>query len=341
MTNPTFRANQVHQRDVTVYTFTVKGEDLPKISRVERFGNSSDGVNRKFDEAHALEIAEAMTRPETVMLDSVCGDLKGDWRYENGRLIMGEGAYLSIDDGQHRRGACEVLNPEELRRWSFPVVATQGLDFETRLKIFRQQRLRKGIDTRLDLAMRHRLDEWRTDAEREAYNLVLQLQSDANSPLKGMIILEETVRRPYEHQHRQDGINAAGLWSTLRSVMGKGSPLNALSLEKRAKVALTMVQLSSEVWSKAWRSNEHVLTTARGINAVLMLIVSGSNFRVKIGDDFRVESLRAGLELASRYNWTAKANRNRGQKEMVMLLDETIGRAHQRKLETGQSEIIA
>lgn len=341
MGNHNFRAGMVMQRDVEIYTFTVSADDLLAISKVERFGDSSDGVNRKYTEAHALEIAEAMLQPDTLMLDSICGDLKGNWTFEHGRLVAGEGAYLSIDDGQHRRGACEVLNPEERARWSFPVVATKGLDYETRLKIFRQQKMRKTIDSRLDLAMRHKLDDWKTDAERQAYELVLKLHSDPASPLKGMIVLEEPEKRPYEHKHRETGINAAGLWASLKSVMSKGSPLYALSLEKRAEVALNMVFLASEVWEKAWKSDQHVLTTARGINSVLKLIVSGPNFRVKIGDDFRLESLRAALELAGRYNWTAKANRNRGQKEMVMLLDEAIGRAHQRQLESGSTEILA
>lgn len=344
MTNSAFRAfpvSIVRQRDVDVYTFTVSAEALPVISRVERFGDVSDGVNRKYDEGHALEIAEAMVRSDTVMLDSICGDLRGDWTVKNGELIAGPDAYLSIDDGQHRRGACEVLNLEERARWSFPVVATKGLDYETRLRIFRQQRLRKGIDTRLDLAMRHKLDEWRTDAERQAYELVLKLNSDPASPLKGMIILNETVKRPYEHQHRTEGINAAGLWSSLKSVMSKGSPLYALSLEKRAEVALNMVFIASEVWPKAWRSNEHVLTTARGINAVLMLIVSGKNFRVRIGDDFRIESLRDALQLARHFNWTSKAQKNVGQREMTLSIDDAIGRAHQRQLESGQGEILA
>lgn len=339
--SPSFRANLVHQRDVEIYTFTVSADELVVVSKVERFGDSSDGVNRKYDENHALGIAEAMLEPDTVMLDSICGDLKGDWTFQDGQLVSGEGAYLSIDDGQHRRGACEVLNPEERARWSFPVVATKGLDYETRLKIFRQQKKRKTIDSKLDLAQRCKLDDWHTDAERQAYELVLRLNSDLASPLKGMIIVEETVKRPYENRHRTIGINANGLWSSLKSVMSKGSPLFALTLEKRAEVALNMVFLASEVWAKAWKSDEHMLTTARGINAVLMLIVSGSNFRVKIGDDFRVESLRNGLELASRFNWTAKANKNRSLREITTLLDETIGRSHQRQLEQGSSEILA
>lgn len=275
------------------------------------------------------------------MLDAILGDLKGDWRFEHGKLIAGEGAYISIDDGQHCRAACEVLNPEERKRWSFTVNATQGLDYEMRLKIFRQQRMRKHIDSRLDLAQRYCLDEWRSDAQRQAYKLVLQLNSGSSSPLKGMIILDETIKRPYEHKHRIEGINANGLWTSLTSVMSKGSPLYALSLEKRAEVASNLIFVASELWSRAWCSKEHVLTTARVINAVLKLIVSGPNFRMVVGDDFRVESLCSALELAGKFNWTVKAHKNAGQDEMTASLDEMIGRAYQRKLEAGHGDIKA
>jgi DGQHR domain-containing protein len=331
----------ITQRDTEVYSFVISADQLLQVARIDRFGESSDGVNRKLDERHALRIAEAMVQTDTVMLDAICGDLKGDWRVENGRLIPGEGAYLSIDDGQHRYVACTLLNLEERERWSFNVTATKGLDYTTRLRVFRQQRLRKHIDSRLDLAQRHRLDEWANDAQRQAYKLVLELNSDPNSPLKGMIVLEETVKRPYEHQHRAEGINANGLWGSLTSVMGKGSPLYGLSLEKRAEVALNLIRVASEVWSTAWCSKGHVLTTARGINAVVKLIVSGPNFRVVIGDDFRVENLRRALELAKRFNWTVKAHKNASQKEMVAALDDTIGRSHQRAIEQGSGEIKA
>ncbi len=331
----------IHQRDVEIFTFVMTGDQLLEFGLIERFGESSDGVNRKYDEDHALEIAEVMVQPDTVMLDSICGDLKGEWMVERGKLIPGPGAQLSIDDGQHRFGACSLLNAEERARWSWPVVATQGLDYERRLQIFRQQKKRKPIDGRLDLAQRHRLGDWRTDAERQAYQLVLQLNSTPNSPLKDMIILEETVRRPYEKQHRTEGVNAAGLWSRLKSIMSKGSPLYALTLEKRAEVALNMIMVASEVWAKAWRSDGHILTTARGINGVLALIVSGNHFRTVIGDDFRVESLRDALSLGSKYNWTVKAHLNVSQREITQKLDEAIGRAHQRKLEAGGGNIQA
>lgn len=335
-----FAAGLLRQRDVEVFTFTVTACELLAISRVERFGQASEGVNRQYDENHALRIAEAMVRPETVMLDSICGDLRGGWGFDGTFLLPKDGAYLSIDDGQHRRGACEVLSVDERRRWSFPVVATKGLDFETRLKIFRQQKLRKNIDSRLDLAMRYRLNDWRSDAERQAYELVLRLNSDPGSPLTGMIVLGEQSRE-YKGQYRTTGINANGLWGSLRSLLSKGSPLYSLPLSKRVEVATNLILVASEVWSRAWGSESHVLSTGRGINAVLMLVVSGTNFRVVVGEDFRVESLRGALGLASRFNWTVGAHKRTSQREMTAQLDAAIGRAHQRALERGDGQLLA
>jgi len=334
---PRFRATRLDQHGTTVFTFVLTAEQLVAFARVDRFGEKSDGVNRKFNEGHAIKIAQAMIEPDTVMLDAICGDLKGTWRYENGTLI-GEGdAYLSIDDGQHRWAACGLLNPEERARWSFTVCATMGLDYETRQHIFRQQRLRRPIDARLDLAQRHRLDEWHSDAEREAYVLVLQLQSDPDSPLKGMIILDETVKRPYEHQHRTQGINANGLWQVLKSVMSKGSPLFVLSVEKRAEVARNMIRLASEIWPKAWCSPNHILSTARGINAVMMLLVSSPEFRGVIGDDFRIESLRNGLSYASSFNWTAGKHKNANVREITDGINNAIRNARQRALQSSDN----
>lgn len=333
--------NVIKQHNVTVYTMTLPAADLVAISRVERFGEDRDGVNRKYNEAHAMDIAEAMIKPGTVMLDSICGDLKGGWKVEGGYLIAGPGAYLSIDDGQHRRGACELLNDEELAKWSFSVVATKGLDYETRLRVFRQQSKRRRIDSRLDLAQRYQLNDWNTDAEKHAYELVLLLAANDASPLKGMIQLEELVKRPHSRAHRVEGVSSAGLWSTLKSVLGKGSPLISLAPEKRVEVVLNLLTIASEVWSRAWTSDGHALRSARGINAVLMLLVSGPHFRAQLGEDFRAESLRSAIELARRFNWTNSSLKDTNQRELTKALDDAIGRNYQRKMDAGEVAIQA
>ncbi len=329
------------QQGTIVYTFVMTADQLLSHAKVERFGDSSDGVNRQYDENHALAIAQAMTEPNTLMQDAICGDLKGAWEVRDGKLYGAEGCYLSIDDGQHRCAACQVLNPQERSKWSFTVIATMGLPYKQRLQVFRQQALRKPIDKRLDLAQRHTLDEWKSDAEREAYNLILQLNSDPNSPLKGMIVLEEKPKRPYEHQHRVAGINANGLWGSFKSVMSKGSPLYGLSLEKRSEVTRNIIAVAADTWPRAWSSKDHALTTSRGLNAVVKLIVSGPSFRAVIGEDFTIENLRRALGLGVKYNWLAKAHKNMTQAEITAALDAVIGRAYQRSLEVGTTEIKA
>lgn len=321
-----FPVNVLQQKQHQIYNFVMSADDLARLARVDRFGDSSNGVNRKLNEKHAMDIAVAMTEPNSLLLDAICGDLQGDWQVRHGKLIpMDESAVLSIDDGQHRWWAVtELLNEQERGRWSFTVVATMGLDYETRLRIFRQQSQRRQIDAKLDLAQRHELDDWKTDAEREAYKLLLQLNSDTTSPLKGMIVLNETTKRSYEHQHRVEGINASGLWRSLKSAMSKGSPLFTLSVEKRVEVVRNMIRLAAETWPNAWESPNHILTTARGINAVLMMPVSSPEFRGVIANDFRVESLRVGFEHAKRFRWNKEQHKHSDIREITAGLNRAI-----------------
>lgn len=329
-----FPVNVLQQKEHQIFSFVMSAGELAQFARVERFGDSSNGVNRMLNEKHALDIAVAMTAENSLLLDAICGDLQGNWTVLHGRLVpLDETAVLSIDDGQHRWYAVtELLNEQERARWSFSVVATMGLDYETRLRIFRQQSKRRRIDAKLDLAQRHELDDWRSDAEREAYKLLLQLNSDTNSPLKGMIVLDETPRRSYEHQHRVEGINASGLWRSLKSAMGKGSPLYSLSVEKRVEVVRNMIRLASETWPTAWESPNHILTTARGINAVLMMMVSSPEFRGVIGNDFRVESLRVGFNHAKRFRWNKEQHKHSDIREITAGLNRAIAASRLREV---------
>lgn len=329
-----FPVNVLQQKEHQIYNFVMTADDLAQLAQVDRFGDSSNGVNRKLNEKHAMDIAIAMTESNSLLLDAICGDLQGNWQVRHGKLVpMDESATLSIDDGQHRWYAVtELLNPEERARWSFTIVATMGLDYETRLRIFRQQSKRRQIDAKLDLAQRHALDDWKTDAEREAYRLLLQLNSDTNSPLKGMIVLDETTKRSYEHQHRVEGINASGLWRSLKSAMSKGSPLFSLSVEKRVEVVRNMIRLASETWPTAWESPNHILTTARGINAVLMMMVSSPEFRGVIGNDFRVESLKKGFDHAKRFRWNKEGHKHSDVREITAGLNRVIAASRSREV---------
>ncbi|HVV39203.1 MAG TPA: hypothetical protein VHD31_02655 [Candidatus Paceibacterota bacterium] len=320
--------NVLEQHGDRVFMFSIAAEQLVTVGKVERFGTDPNGVNRKLDEDHATNIAQAMIDHSMIWLEAIQGDLGGGWLYdEAARTLTGPSdAYLSIDNGQHRRRALELLNPLEREHLAFTIVATMNMPFERRLKIFRMQRHQKRLDSRLDLAQRNVLGEWENPLDKEAYDLVLLLNSDTTSPLKGTILLEEQEKRPYEGRHRPVGINGKGLHVTIRSVIGPSSPLNALSMEQRKRTIVDLIQLAATIWPREWKSDKHVLTTARGINAVLGLVVSSPNFRGAIGDDFTRESLKKGLTLAQSFGWSATDLRNASVRDIVSRINQSIAR---------------
>ena len=328
-------ALEFFQNDHRLFVTVMDARTLATYGRILRWGQEIDGVNRQFDKNHALDIAVWMTEnPNALMEESVCGDLQGAWRFEHGELVpLGDDSIFCVDDGQHRFFALtEIMDEEDRARWSFPIVASMGLDYETRLRLFMQQGKRKKIDTKLTLAQRHHLNAWENDIQRDAYELLIWLNSQANSPLRGKIILEETVTRTYENQHRPQGISAAGLHNTLISVMGKHSPLFGLPMDRRVQVCRDMIRLAQETWPNYWESENHILTTARGINAILKLMVSGTNFRGTIGDDFNVITLRKAFGYAKGFKWHKDSLRNHSVREITDALDRAVMAGRQRSL---------
>lgn len=315
------------QRDVVIYTFTITAEQMIELCRVERFGDAKFGVNRRFRERHAIEIAEAMLEPDTTFTENPRGSLENGWVFDNGVLSYTAGAYIVLDDGQHRRGALEVMSPEERQRWEFVITCTQGVPYATRLKLFLQQDKGTRIDTRLKLAMRSEIDDWDSDAQRRAYGLCVELATAARSPLKDLIILNETDRRPYEGKHRPAGINVSGLWQAFTSLMGRNSPLAGLPPEKQLDVCKNIILAASVVWKGAWKSPKHVLTTAKGINALVRLVIAGRSFRVAVDNDFTYERLQEVFALVPRFDWSASKSIGESEAQLRERLDSAIGMA--------------
>lgn len=320
------------QREHTIYTFVLQAADLIRLCRVERFGVDEGGVNRLLNHDHVLEIAEVMVDPESLWLEPIIGDLRGDWKYEGGKFTYDDKAYISVDDGQHRVYALQsnLLNERERSRLAFTVNATQGLDYEHRLKIFRMQKERRPIDPRLDLAQRNVLGDWKSEVDKEAYQLVLELTNNSDSPLKGRVQLNETDARPYENgSSMENGLNARGLFASAKTLSGRRSPLYTFPVAKRAEIIIDTIRLASQVWSSHWDKKSSMLSTARGINAVLQLFVLGVNFRAQVGTTFTPNSIRAGLELGSSFDWGSNKAKNQGVREIANRLDQAIGRGLQ------------
>lgn len=320
---------QANQREEPLYQFFLTVEDLHSICRVERFHETTSGVQRKLDPKHVEEMVNAMIEnPEVLFMQNILGDLVGPWEYdeESSALIGGEEAYISIDDGGHRYEAFQVLNAEEQKRWMVSVMVTHNLPLERRMKLFWQQMEQKRLDPRLTYAQRHRINRWESDRDRECYELCIMLNGQPDSPLYQLILLDEQLKQPYEHRHRPIGINVMGLMTTLRPVLGVNSPLSQLSADRRAQVITTYLRIAKAIWPHEWKSEKHILTSAKGIRPLLQLFISSPNFRGALGDNFSPESLEHALRFAETYNWTETHNHKKTIAQIVEALDQSIAR---------------
>ncbi len=327
---------RVHGSD-TIYTFTLTAPELLKIARVDRFEESKrEGVNRALDQNHAIAIAEALLQPEIMWLEPILGDMRGQsWTYDEKKrsLEFGEGGYISIDDGQHRLTALKLLEPTEMEKLSFTVTVTHGLPIKRRLEIFRMQAKRKRLNARLDLALRYRLDDWRSPLDGEAYKLLLALNTEDGSPLKGMIQVTEVAS-----EGGAETVNGKTLHSAIRRAIGPQSPMSELNPAQRAEALKTLVAVAAEIWKKAWDSPEHMLATSRGMSALLSLVVNAPNFRGATGDDFSAKKLREVLSRAKSFDWSAEKLRGEKASETVKRLDAAIRRGAQTKTKANHAD---
>lgn len=318
------------QQGIKIYTFAMAAETLAQVCRVEHFWTDLNGVNRKFDEKHMAEIAVAMSAKEAgkvLWLEPFIVAFMGKWTFipdkqssVTGSLMTEDpGAYLSVDDGQHRSGALKsgLLTAAEIEALSFNVTGTIGLSLEMRMRIFRMQAARKAIDPRLDLAQREKLGDWKSERDHDAYSLVRALAESQVSPLCGLIQIEEgrSDKRP---------IPAHGLYGTIKMLSGVRSSLHGMLPAKRAEVVTCVLRVVSEIWSEAWKSEKHILRTARGVNAVLTLFVSGTNFRQALGTDVTEEAIRRAYGLAKDFDWSASKFSKMGRDLVAEKLEEAI-----------------
>lgn len=314
------------QKDVEFYTFKLTAAQFVELCRVDRFGDHDFGVQRRFKEHRAWKMAEAASNNEHITFtEAPRGSLENGWKFQDGKLFFKKGAYISLDDGQHRCGMLHLLSLEERQKWEFMITCTQDVPYEVRLMAFLQQDKSERIDSRLKLSMRAQIGAWDNDNQKRAYELVVELSRDPRSPLKDLIILEETDTRPYEGKHRPAGINSTGLWLAFTSLMSRNSPLATLPPEKQLEVCKNMIRAAAMVWKRSWKNPDYALTTARGINGVLKLMISGRHFRLATNGVFTYEKLVEVFGHAARFDWSAKKCKGESEAQLCKRLDEYIG----------------
>lgn len=342
---------QMEQHGHLLYLFSLNGEELVQVARIDHFGIHPEGVNRKFDYQHSLELKGYMQTSGSRLFDPILGDLGGGWQYqpEEHVLVAREQTDLVIDDGQHRIAACQLLGPEERQSWMFIVTATMGLPYEERLKVFGQQGLRKKLDPRLTLQIADRTDTFRDEKTRETYRMLKRMNEDENSLLYDSLFLEErTPRAPkiesqdalalgqveglspalFLRKSMSQKVNVMGLMGHLKRVLfSPYSPLREMGREAQYEAVCAVLEAAHQVWPKAWddRGNNFLRRT-HGLGALLEMVIIGTSFHVAVKEDWSMKNLKKVFSSIHSFNWSIRQF-EKGKFPTILEIAETLNRA--------------
>lgn len=287
-----------------LFTFVVPAQDLLEFAKVERFNETSEGVERRLNYNQTLRLAEYMRTENASIPEPILGDLRGPWEFDHEKQVVRfkRGAKLLIDDGQHRISVLHLMDEEERGKWEFKVTATVNTPYQERLARFLQQTKRLKIDTQLILQLQDRGDLFPSKNAKVVYNLAKRLATEKDSPLFGLINLEE--RQPKKQPQGSDleslkpilgattpaeelraktvgMVNVTAIISHLQSAcFSVHSVLLNRNPEQKFDAIVYLLQAAEDVWSEEWRDpKQYFLRRAEGINGLLQILVRGDAFK--------------------------------------------------------------
>lgn len=322
---------RMEQRGIKLFIFPLSGNRLLEISKVEHFGVDEKGVNRKFDYRHSKKLFDYMTQPGAHLFEPFLGDIGREWQWSEKEhtLTSQSEAHLSIDDAQHRLAALSLLLPEDIATWNFLVLATKGLAYKERLKIFNQQRLRKKIDPRLALQIMDKTNTFPDEKDKRAYELLKKLHYLTHSPLYQNLLMEEL--QPKKKIPTDEVLKLKGIISNIQqanspaarlrspqayklnivSLMGyckrlmfsPHSPLYGMSLEMQYRVVRDYLNAAQEVWTSAWNNPRACfLRRYHGIAALLDFLTFGI-FKEEV-EKWNKSTYKKLLQHGAKFDWS-------------------------------------
>jgi DGQHR domain-containing protein len=176
-------------------------------------------------------------------------------------LTNAEGKVGYINDGQHRELGLLLSNVADSIELN--VVASLGASSEIAYKTFADINEKQSkVSKTLLHHIRWEIQEFEDQFTGEAYELVLKLDSDNDSPLQGKIkIFEDDVRRWVSSPSLTDWLD--------RYIIGIGKPLQDFSNQERLRILKNYFQAWKELYPEQWDEEirkDYVLTKAMGIH---------------------------------------------------------------------------
>ena len=330
----------LRQNNQQVYVLCASAETISQLCRIRRFSTDRGGVNRELSEPHAMKIAQAMNDSKVLWPEAIVATPRGLWDYENGqfRYVPGEFCFVA-DDGQHRTVALQSgkVEPARMKTLEFTLICPPDLKFQDRLRLTLNQGKRKRPNPNEELAWMYETGQWPSEAWREAYGLVLELNATADSPLherigivtKANLPPRETADGSTEGTTRR--LKAKTIHTALRKIVGSArSPLSAFTETERQRIIFDTFRMASETWSGSWcKPGSALASDQKSLAAILTVLADGTHFARIVGHTFTPKAIREAFGYASRFDWSTDViNRYGLSKVIAERLDDAIGRGY-------------
>jgi DGQHR domain-containing protein len=324
-----FRALVSEQPGGTVYTISISGKELVHSATVlSRKDIGETGIQRVRSSGRCNRIAGFLAQDNAMLANNLVGNVPGDkFYYEDGYVYLHPELVHEIIDGQHRLwGFHEDHNEADVDFdiiYSFLVDADDGKRAALFYKINKEQ---KKVNPSLAFDLLSVMDEG--TEEQKIAELVKQLNTDAESPFKGLIGIKEKEGGRISLANMTNKIR-----KFLRTPMGKRGFFINKALQQDA-LYLTLRNYFSAIektFPSEWADEESILVKTLGFGAFIELLGDvliehmrrHSDTIPKTGDLLEILAPLAGFDLCGEE--LTSFGGEKGQAQLASMLKEQLG----------------
>ncbi len=277
-------------------------------------------------------------KPNTFMRDPIQGCLYAadghEWVFDEKRsVLIGEvetdpdkrldACFLTIDDGQHRFAALEMLSGDNRQHWNFAITAGKDMSLEERIQLFIQGEKRQRVAPRLLLQEQDATNTFINEATATAYRAAKSLNEASGSPLKGKIYFGQNSKVP------KGMISVSSMMGQLQYAVGRNSRLIPYTRDQQKQALLNLFIAASQQWASHWGREDKTLGKHVGYLTLITLLTRSGNLHSLLNGDLSLESFKRAIEFAKGFKWEQPGvkDKSMNHNRLAVMLDEHIGLA--------------
>ena len=109
-----------------------------------------------------------------------------------------------------------------------------------------------------------------------------------------------------------------------KALFSRESPFARKGEKERQQYIQDLFRAARNTWPAQWDDKDYILTTVRGMNALILLITDSVQYTNLIGKDFSADHIQAVIKMAAKYNWSLANNKGKSVEQIVDGLNRSI-----------------